>query len=396
MNRLPHSERGPLFGIAVGLEDVIHTKGEASDHDDLRITYTHSRHANAIRVLALQSFRPDHDASLTSILWNAGAIKFGRCLSIASSLVSCFCRQDDRNRVHSAGPDTRNPRNPDYTPRGSSTGSAATVADLQVPVSFGTQAGRSLIRPVSYNGVFAMKPTWNAISPEGIKQVSFNIDTCGFFSRSLDDLQLLADTFAIRKYEEIPSEMAYEDVRVAFVKSPVWPKAGPSIVAAMSKAANTLRKHGMEVEEVDLPTEFHDAKSVQLMFEAILTCDAQASLLKEYRVDKTQLDPEIRRMVENASNTTVRDVVQPTGRYTALRTVFNDFASKYSVVITPSAVDVAPYGLDDIGAATFNFLWTVDALHLLYDRAYTDLRRGSACQKLTSQRSLEHMACQSD
>ena len=71
--------------------------------------------------------------------------------------------------VTNSGPETTNPHNPNRTPGGSSCGSAAAVADFQVPLSLGGQTGGSLIRPASFTGVFAMKPTHNAISPEGQK-----------------------------------------------------------------------------------------------------------------------------------------------------------------------------------------------------------------------------------
>ena len=67
------------------------------------------------------------------------------------------------------GPPTTNPHDETRSAGGSSSGSGAVVADYQVPISLGTQTGGSTIRPASYNGVFALKPTWNAISREGLK-----------------------------------------------------------------------------------------------------------------------------------------------------------------------------------------------------------------------------------
>ena len=67
------------------------------------------------------------------------------------------------------GPPTCNPHDSSRSPGGSSSGSGAVVGDFQVPLSLGTQTGGSTIRPASYNGIFALKPTWNAISREGLK-----------------------------------------------------------------------------------------------------------------------------------------------------------------------------------------------------------------------------------
>lgn len=57
------------------------------------------------------------------------------------------------------GPVTRNPHDPSRTPGGSSSGSAAAVADMQVAIGLGTQTAGSVIRPASFTGVYGMKPT---------------------------------------------------------------------------------------------------------------------------------------------------------------------------------------------------------------------------------------------
>ena len=90
--------------------------------------------------------------------------------------------------VTNSGPETTNPRDPNRTPGGSSCGSAAAVADFQVPISLGSQTGGSVIRPASYTGIFAMKPTHNGISLEGQKAFAPTFDTFGFFTRSAEDL----------------------------------------------------------------------------------------------------------------------------------------------------------------------------------------------------------------
>ena len=266
--------------------------------------------------------------------------------------------------VVNSGPNTTNPRDPNRTPGGSSAGSAAAVADLQVPLSFGTQNGGSIIRPASYCGVFAMKPTFNSISPEGIKLVSFNLDTCGFFARSMDDLQLVADLFAFRRFDSPRKELTLRSPRVAFVKTPIWPEAGRSTIAAMEKAAEILQRHDIAVDHVELPPQLNDRDNLRLTHKMVLNGEAEAAFLKEYRLDKDQLSRKIRGLVENKSNFTLKDIVRAIDRYAAMRPIFDDFADDYSAIITPSATDVAPLGLEDMGDAAFNFLWTVSTVSL--------------------------------
>ena len=95
------------------------------------------------------------------------------------------------------GGTARHPLDPSRTPGGSSSGSAAVVGDFQATIGLGTQTAGSTIRPASYCGIFAMKPTWGAIDREGLKMLSLSLDTLGLFARSADDLDLLADVFAL-------------------------------------------------------------------------------------------------------------------------------------------------------------------------------------------------------
>ena len=143
-----------------------------------------------------------------------------------------------------SGPNTTNPHDVNRTPGGSSAGSVAAVADFQVPFSVGTQTGGSVIRPASFSGLFAMKPTYGAISTEGQKTCSITVDTFGFFARSMEDLQIFADVFAL-KDDEPPKDIPLIEARVAFMKTPVWPRAGPGTIAAFEKAAKILENHGV-------------------------------------------------------------------------------------------------------------------------------------------------------
>jgi Asp-tRNA(Asn)/Glu-tRNA(Gln) amidotransferase A subunit family amidase len=207
--------------------------------------------------------------------------------------------------VTNSGPNTTNPHDPNRTPGGSSCGSAAAVADLQVPLSLGAQTGGSIIRPASFTGVFAMKPTYNAISPEGQQAFAPTFDTLGFFARSVEDLQLLADVFAL-KDDESPRDIPLEEVSVALIKTPMWPWAGPGTVAAMKESATILQKSGAQVEEVSFPPEVADVEALERIQKVIISGEAQVTFLREYRVDKTNLAPEIRDIIENTSTTPIK------------------------------------------------------------------------------------------
>ncbi|KOS22389.1 Glutamyl-tRNA(Gln) amidotransferase subunit A [Escovopsis weberi] len=265
------------------------------------------------------------------------------------------------------GVKTRNPHNAAHTPGGSSSGSAAAVADFQAPLSVGTQTGGSVVRPASFCGVYGFKPTWSAISREGIKVSSLTLDTVGFFARCTDDLDLLADVFRLRDDEPPPQQeapgascafRAIEGARFAICKTPAWPAAGPGTRAALARAAELLRKHGAVVEAVDLSASFRE---VPRCHSVILHAEAQAVFLPEHLRQGGALAPELREFARGEKGYTRSDLVSALDGIAAKRQLMDGIASQYAAIVTPSVVDEAPAGLHSTGTPVFNRMWT--ALH---------------------------------
>jgi hypothetical protein len=263
---------------------------------------------------------------------------------------------------------------------------------MQVPLSIGVQTGGSIIRPAAYTGVFAMKPTWNAISPQGTKTFSPTFDTLGFFARSIEDLQLVADVFVIQD-DEPPNDISLKDTSVALIKTPMWPKAGPSTEAAMKKAADIFQENGVRVEEVLLPPKIGNSEDIEQMQRMIMKREAQGAFLREYRVDKTKISPSICRIVENSSNFTHKEQTHAEDTLASLRSIIDKLASNYSAILTPSAMDEAPLGLDDMGSPVFNTLWTASVSILLVVRWPLTCCRVSMDPSLTYLHLPELMGC---
>ena len=101
---------------------------------------------------------------------------------------------------------TRNPRNLNHTPGGSSSGSAAAVAAGMVPFALGTAAAGSVLRPASYCGVTGFKPTFGVVPLDGVMQYSKSVDTLGFFTPAASDVLPLWDALghSTGRDEEIP------------------------------------------------------------------------------------------------------------------------------------------------------------------------------------------------
>lgn len=203
-----------------------------------------------------------------------------------------------------------------------------------------------------------MKPTWNAITQQGHKTYSLTLDTIGFFARSVDDLELLAKIFALE--DDAPREaetaVAIQGAKFAFVRTVVWPEAGPGTLAAMDTAERLLREHGAEVEVVDLPPEFDE---MPRWHRIIMDTEARSAFLPEYRISKEQLQPFITDHVENSTKVSREEQLEAFDGVAALRPKFDKIASKYTAIITPSAIDEAPLGQKFTGSAAFNVIWTV-------------------------------------
>ncbi|KAH7318108.1 amidase signature domain-containing protein [Stachybotrys elegans] len=327
LDQIPQDQRGPLHGLPVGVKDVINTQ-------DMPTQFGSALY---------QGHQPSLDSSAVAILRAAGALIFGKTTTTEFT-------------VANSGPGTTNPHDPNRTPGGSSCGSAAAVADFHVPVSLGTQTGGSIIRPASYTGIFALKPTFNAVSPEGQKMFSPTFDTFGFFARSVQDLQLLSDVLAIQD-DEAPKGTPLEDMFIALMKTPMWPSAGQGTIAAMDKAVMALRESGIQVQEVDFPPDMANAATLKRIQKIICMSEAQESFLREYRMDKSKLGPEMRALLEDFKSTH-KERVDATDTYNDMRRIMNGLSLQYSAIIAPSAADEAPVGLDDMGSAIFNTMWT--------------------------------------
>ncbi|KAJ5058740.1 amidase signature domain-containing protein [Bipolaris maydis] len=288
---------------------------------------------------------PKVDAGSIAVLRKSGALIFGKTTTTEFAATT-------------AGPKTCNPHDSNRTPGGSSSGSGAAVGDFQAPIGLGTQTGGSTIRPGSYNGIYALKPTWNSITREGQKIYSLILDTLGLYARSVADLELLADTFAIHDDAPVPSDFTVKGAKFAVLKTMVWPQVGPGTAAALDKAVSLLRVHGAEVEEVSLPEHLNDLPSWHA---TVLNSDGRTAFLPEYTVAKDRISEQLVGHVENSKKITRKAQLEAFDKIAAARPVVDELLEKYAAVLTPSVPDEAPLGIEKTGSAAFCLIWT--ALH---------------------------------
>jgi Asp-tRNA(Asn)/Glu-tRNA(Gln) amidotransferase A subunit family amidase len=319
--------RSQLHGIPIGIKDIIDTK-------DMPTQYNSPLYVGR---------RSNVDAVVVAVLRAAGAVILGKT---------------ETHEFASGGrlPATRNPHNLDHTPGGSSSGSAAAVADRQIPLTIGTQTAGSIIRPASFCGVAAFKPTFGVLSREGATTYSPTLDTIGFFANAIADLGLLSDVLSVSR-QPWASRNGIIGAKIAVCRTPWWDRATPESKAALDNAANTLNKAGATVTSLDLPMEFADCNERQ---HTIMRGEARASFLGHYRTNYALLHQDFRDAVEDIANIApekLRDALDETAR---LRPVFDKLATDYDAVLTPAAVGEAPLLIKrTTGDPLFNRMWSI-------------------------------------
>jgi Asp-tRNA(Asn)/Glu-tRNA(Gln) amidotransferase A subunit family amidase len=249
---------------------------------------------------------------------------------------------------------TRNPHNPAHTPGGSSSGSAAAVADFQVMVATTTQTGGSTIRPAAFCGIVGYKPTYGHFAPAGMKANTEWLDTIGAYARSVEDIALFRAALMAVPYRPVAKLSKPPRVAVCFTHH----RAELSVegTKAVNDAAAALAKAGAAVSEIELPDMVRDMTAGQQTLsnfdgprahadDAVRHFDLLSDSLK---TDKLAAGA----TVDYASWAAARKLGER-GR-AAVDAMFADF----DVILTAPAAGEAPVGLESTGRATFNLLWT--------------------------------------
>ncbi|HEX2725048.1 MAG TPA: amidase [Beijerinckiaceae bacterium] len=324
LDRAPR--RGPLHGIPIGVKDVI-------DVDGLPTQYNSPLY---------QGHRPAADADCIALLRHAGALIFGKTATVE------FAAGGRRAP-------TRNPHDLERTPGGSSSGSAAAVADFHVPIALGTQSAGSVIRPASYCGIYGMKPTWGTVGRDGIKPYAPSLDTPGWFARSVADLRLVAEALCVSLDPPAPAP-PLAGARIAVCRTPAWPRAEPATVEAVRRGATALQAAGAVIVDLTLPPIFDGLIAAR---RTIASGEGRASFLAEARLHGERLHADVRAMPENRSGITGRQMREAYDHAASGRAAFDDIAAQFTAILAPSAPGEASHGLESTGDTDFNEMWTL-------------------------------------
>ena len=316
---------GPLHGIPIGFKDVLDTAGLPTEYGS-PIYHGH---------------RPRWDAACVALVRAAGGVILGK------NATTEFANNHPSP--------TRNPHHLDHTPGGSSSGSAAAVADCMVPLAFGTQTGGSTIRPAAFCGVVGYKPTFNLVNRAGLKFVAESLDTIGLFGRSVEDVALLAHVVSGLDLPNFAQGSA-QNLRIGLHRTPKWNEADVTARSALDLAARLLGKAGARVQEVELPSDFTELYDEQM---TIMNFEAARGLAYEFLDYRDLLSEDLRSRLDRGFSTS-RAVYESALRHArdCQRRLADAFAH-IDILLTLSAPGEAPKNLMTTGSSLFNRNWTL-------------------------------------
>jgi len=315
---------GPLRGIAVGIKDIIDTADFPTEMGST----------------IYKGWQPREDAPVVMMLKQAGASIAGKTTTTAFASVDPTA--------------TLNPRNHGHTPGGSSSGSAAAVAAGMIPLALGTQTGGSVIRPASFCGVAAIKPSYRLLPTIGVKCYSWTLDTVGLFAAGVDDVARGLAAMTGRPELLLPSGIPTPRIGIVTQDFADAPEAAGA--EALRIATNAAERAGASVRTLALPEIIAEAWRVHPVIQEF---EAHQALAWEYRENYDAMAPNLRGRLDESKGGTPTEydaAMDVAGRARhALAKIFDDV----DVILTLSAPGAAPKGLGSTGDARYNRLWTL-------------------------------------
>jgi Asp-tRNA(Asn)/Glu-tRNA(Gln) amidotransferase A subunit family amidase len=307
-----------LFGVPIGVKDIFDTY-------DMPTEYGSPIYAG---------YRPRADAATVALARRAGGTILGK--TVTAEFATFVPRA------------TRNPHNLEHTPGGSSSGSAAAVADFMVPLAFGSQTAGSIIRPASYCGVCALKPTYNTLPRAGFKPGADSLDTIGVYGRSVEDLGFFAAALTDRRELDAKPQ---KPARIGLCRTYEWDRVQPGMRKALEDAGRALK-----AKEVELPARF---KGLRESHAAILWYEASRGLTDEFLRFPDKIDPVLRERCAAGLALDTREYVKALRHGAECRAHLEEAFGDCDVLLAPAATGEAPKGLASTGDVACNVVWTL-------------------------------------
>jgi Asp-tRNA(Asn)/Glu-tRNA(Gln) amidotransferase A subunit family amidase len=322
LDRMPRKSR--LHGVPFGIKDIIDTAELPTEYNSP----------------IYRGHRPKADAACVALLKAAG------CLVLGKTVTTEFANNHPSQ--------TRNPRDPAHTPGGSSSGSAAAVADFMVSAALGTQTGGSVIRPAAYCGAFAIKPSFGSINRQGVKFVAESLDTVGIFARSAEDLGLALEVLSGRAAPDLGASPGKP--RIGLCRTPRWRDADAATQANLEDAAARLARAGATVREFEMPA------GADVLFDrhkVIMGFESARSLAWEYASFPGEISKTLKPRLDEGWKYTRAEYDEIREIARRCRRALAESLREVDFLLSPSATSEAPRSLASTGDPVFNRAWTL-------------------------------------
>lgn len=319
--------KSSIHGITVGLKDIIETGDQPTGYGSP----------------IWEGHRPAQDAVAVRRLREAGAVIMGKTTTTEFATYEPTA--------------TRNPRNLGHTPGGSSSGSAAAVADGQVQVALGTQTAGSVNRPGSFCGDFTLKPTFNRWPFQGVLPVALTFDTLGGFARDPRDLARLDYVLSSPRPEggqvRTRTLPALSELRVGVVTGPWWNLAEPEAAAMLESVADELRTLVRDVKDAPMPAALSDLQTAHALTQSL---EAGFWLVDMMAPDPSRVSDLLKGHIASAKALNADQIEYNLSVLRDTRAFVADAFEKFDVLITLAAPGEAPITLETTGDPAFNRL----------------------------------------
>lgn len=319
--------RPPLFGVPIGVKDIFHI----SDF---------STHAGS----KLPSEQLEGtEAECVSILKKAGALILGKTVTTEFAYLA-------------PGP-TKNPHNFDYTPGGSSSGSAAAVASGLCPLALGTQTVGSIIRPASFCGIVGYKPSYDRISRNGIIPLSPSVDTIGFFVSDVAGAKLVASLLC----RDWKVEISKHKPVLGIPEGPYLKRTSREGLLHFHTNCKRLIGTGFEVKSVDAMQDFNEVSARHYLIVAAEAAQVHAKWFSRFgRLYR----PETVKLIKKGQKVSKTSLTKALAGRKKLRTDLISLMDENGIDLwlSPSSTGPAPRGLESTGDPIMNLPWTHSGL----------------------------------
>lgn len=321
-------KRGPIAGVPFGVKDII-------DTFDMPTEWGTPIHRGRTT---------ERDAACVALSRKAGGVLLGKTVTTEFA------------NLHPGK--TRNPHALTRTPAGSSSGSAAAVADFMVPIAIGTQTTGSTIRPASFCGIFGYRPTYGEHRMHGVMEASGSLDTLGILARSIDDIALYNDV--LLGIPPRPNESLSAPPRIGLCRSHIWDKIEPTTRKLVEDAAERLARAGAKVSDVTLPDDF---KQLNDAHRWISSFEFARTFTWEIENHWDEISDTLRGgRLNDGINGSFERYVASKVIAEKCRSQLDDIFGDYDVMLTPAAFGEAPVGMFAFDGVPLFQIWT--ALHV--------------------------------